>query len=186
MKTKLNQLTILFILLSCSVAASQSYFLKVTGPNVDGPSNQTGHLNEIILKDFEFSIINSVNINASAGAGKASSGPINLTFEKCLGATEFFKRLHNGENFDEFKISAQRTSGSGYHDYLIYTFKAVVVSNFSSSYSSEDEELTYQLSVKAGTLKIEYIPFNATGEPDTGNKKEAEWSFIHNEASENI
>lgn len=189
MKTNLRYLILIVLAFSFQTSRAQNYFLKVTGPEVLGESVQSGHIGEIFLKGFDFSILNNINFGSESSggrAGKASSGPINLTFEHCAGATEFFKRLHSGDIFAEFKITAQASSASGDFDYLVYTFKSVKVSNFESEYQDGDEIITHKLSVKAGTLKIEYTPLNGLGEPDNTKNQTAVWSFIKNKASEEI
>lgn len=182
---------IVVFLLSHEVVSQQSsderHFLKVTGPDVSGTSQQAKHLNEIVLRGFNFSILNNVNIgsvNGTAAAGRASSGPINFEFKASKGASKFFEHLHNGNGFDEFKISAMRQFSSGLDDYVIYTFKAVVVSNFTSEYSMSADEVIYNIAVKVGTMKMEYFPTLDGG--SRGSGIDMQWSFIKNEANEGI
>jgi type VI protein secretion system component Hcp len=165
---------ILFILVFCSQEIlAQNFFLKVTGPDVAGSSQNSYHPGEIVLESFDFSFL------AGSSVGKASSGPIHLRFKQSKDATKFFKRLHTGEFFNEFVITVRNSSD---FDYLTYTFQLVAVSNFSSNYAAGDETIVYDIAVKIGAFRIEYKKQAPDG-GSTPTLEKFEWSFVKNTAT---
>ena len=176
-------ITTLIILGFTSAGFCQRYFLKIETPNVNGKSTDPNHMNEILLEDFNFEIMNEINIGSQSGgvgAGKAQSGPINLKFELSKDINTLFHALHSGQIFTRFTI----TANNGTVDYLKYEFKNVVISQFGTANSGDHEKLYASLTCKSGTYKLTYIPLNGAGVPQTAI--EVMWSFIKNNESEGV
>lgn len=176
-------ISILICLGFTSASHSQRYFLKIETPNVNGRSTLPNHVNEILLEEFDFEITNTINIGSVAGgdrAGQAQSGPINLRFELSKDINTLFHALHSGQIFTRFTI----TANNGTVDYLKYEFKNVILSQFGTNYSINDDKLYADLTGKAGTFKLTYIPLNGSGVPQT--PKITQWSFIKNNNSEDV
>jgi len=176
-------IAIIIILGFTSYGFCQRYFLKIETPNVNGLSTISNHVNEILLEDFDFEIENSINIGSisgGGGAGKAQSGPITLKFLFSKDINILFHGLHSGEIFTRFTI----TANNGIVDYLKYEFKYVVLSQFGTEYSESEDKRYANITCKAGTFKLTYIPLNALGDPQSPIT--SMWSFIKNNASEDI
>ena len=112
-------------------------FLEI--PGVEGSSKVRGHEGAIELESFRFALHNAVTIGSTsggAGAGKVTFGGVHITKFADGASLDLMKSVTSGSHWEDAKIIF-RTRGANPVDYLTFTFKFVVVSDWEQGGKAE-------------------------------------------------
>ena len=155
-------------------------FLKMTG--IQGDSTDSKHKNEIEVLSFSSGVsmpLGSRSFSGSAPNERASLSDLSITKVVDSSSPALFKAVCGGQHIAEAVLSVNRSDGKGGKvEYLKYTLKDVVVSNYQASGSDGSGLPVESFALNYAQIQIAYTVTDQTGAPK--GAKMAGWDVALN------
>lgn len=119
----------------------------------------------------------TTHMGAGSGAGKANFQDISFTKYVDKASPELVLAVANGKHFTEGTLTV-RKAGEKPLEYMIFTFKDIIVSSISMGGSGGEDRLTENVSLNFGSFKYQYV--EQTIEGGAGDKPEVGWDIAAN------
>ena len=167
----------LFAGLTPSADAAVDMFLKIG--DIKGESQDETHKDEIDVLAWSWGMSNSgtTHEGGGAGAGKASVQDFSFTKFTDLSTTDLMLSTLNGKHYDEAKLVVRKAGGTQL-EFLVITFKEVIVTSVQTGGSGGEDRLTENVSLNFAEVMVEYTPQKPDGSP--GTKKSFSWNIAEN------
>ncbi|MDO9524575.1 MAG: type VI secretion system tube protein Hcp [Gemmobacter sp.] len=132
-------------------------FLKITGPAVDGESQDKKHGKEIDVLAWSWGLSNSgtTHMGGGSGAGKANFQDISFTTYYEKSTHELVKSCAKGTHHGEIILTC-RKAGDSPLEYIIYTLKDCIISSVSTGGSGGEDRLTVNFTINFGEFRVMY------------------------------
>jgi type VI secretion system secreted protein Hcp len=146
---------------------SVDIFLKLD--DIKGESRDDKHKDEIEVLAWSWGASQSGTMHSGSGggAGRASVQDLSVTKYIDKASPNLLLATCSGKHYKEAKLVVRKAGGESPLEYLIYTFKELLVSSISTGGSGGEDRLTENVSLNFAEFKMEYIAQKAdgTGEP---------------------
>ncbi|MFK7943563.1 MAG: type VI secretion system tube protein Hcp [Paracoccaceae bacterium] len=144
------------------------------------------------IDDFSFGAENTINIGSDSGGGGAGKAVFNeFSFKKKVDTAScgLFHNLGSGKHFKEAILELRRSGGttsSSGATFLKFHFMLVMVG--SVEWSGNEDEVTEDIKMHYGAMKIEYFKQDEKGKlaKASGSQGEAKWSRVLNKAAYDV
>ena len=161
---------------SSQAFAASDYFLKIEG--VPGESSDDKHRGEIEVESWSFGASQSGSMAMGGGGGAGKVSMQDLTISKYIdkSSPKIFEALATGKHLPEIKLVLR--SGSSQVEYLTWTLKDVVITNYSTGGNSGEDRPMESISFNFAQIKMSYVEQDAKG--STGAAVEFGWDIKAN------
>jgi type VI secretion system secreted protein Hcp len=140
------------------------YFLKIDG--IAGESQDAKHKGEIELVSFSWGEAQQASAAGSGGgAGKVHMQDLHVVMRVNRASPQLLLACASGQHLKSAVLTA-RTSGAQQQDFLVYTFKDLLVSSYATAGAAEQPGPLDQVSFSFGQIVVEYHPQKADGSLD--------------------
>jgi type VI secretion system secreted protein Hcp len=140
-------------------------FLKIDG--IKGESQDKAHKGEIDVLGWSIGVNNSGDFHQGSGGGQGKAYVRDLLIEKYLddSSPEIFASTLKGTHIPEVKLTV-RKAGDNPHEYLLFTFKKVLVVSDSVGQGSAHGHIREFVVLHFAEFKVEYETQNEKGGKD--------------------
>lgn len=145
-----------FLLTNLAAAASADYFLKID--TIEGESTAEGHEREIDVLSFSWGVTHT---NGTGGVGELQECTISKSVDKA--SPKLMLACASGQHIPEAVLTCRKAGSQT--DYYKVTFTDLLISSYQTGGSSSDVVPTDQISFNYGSIKFEYQPTDAEGNP---------------------
>jgi len=138
------------------------YYMKITGPNVDGESTAKEMDKYIEIYSFSWGASNPTTVGPGSGglaAGRASVSSFNIMKRTETSSANLFAACVGGQHYKKAEVYLRKATGvdGGQKVFLKYTFEDVMVESIQWSGSSGgDDTPTESVSMAFAKVSIEY------------------------------
>lgn len=144
--------------------AAVDYFLKIDG--ITGESQDAKHKGEIDLVSFSWGESQQASsAGAGGGAGKVHMQDLHVVMRENKASPQLMLACASGQHLKSAVLTARR-SGAQQQDFLVYTFKDLVVSSFATAGVADQPAPLDQVSFGFGQIVVEYHPQKPDGSLD--------------------
>jgi type VI secretion system secreted protein Hcp len=156
--------------------AAVDMFIKIG--DIKGESQDSTHKDEIDVLAWSWGMSNSGTVvGGGGGAGKAHVQDFSFTKFVDLSTTDLMLDTLTGKHIPEAKLTV-RKAGDKPLEYLVITFKDVIVTSVSTGGSGGEDRLTENVSLNFAEVEVEYIPQKEDG--TAGPSKKFTWNIAEN------
>jgi type VI secretion system secreted protein Hcp len=137
---------------------SVEYFLKITGPDIKGESQQEKHKEEIELLGWSFSGHNPVSIQgAGLSAGKVDLADLSITKRNDKASPKLLELMVTGKHVKEVLLACCKSTGDKTPaDFLHIKLNHVFVSSYQLSGSAGGDFETESLTLSYAKIHHDY------------------------------
>jgi type VI secretion system secreted protein Hcp len=156
--------------------AAVDMFIKIG--DIKGESQDSTHKDEIDVLAWSWGMSNSGTVvGGGGGAGKAHVQDFSFTKFVDLSTTDLMLDTLTGKHIPEAKLTV-RKAGDKPLEYLVITFKDVIVTSVSTGGSGGEDRLTENVSLNFAEVEVEYTPQKPDG--TAGPSKKFTWNIAEN------
>ncbi|HXV66199.1 MAG TPA: type VI secretion system tube protein TssD [Nitrosopumilaceae archaeon] len=162
-----NQIILLSVLFAIifgfsfnEASAAVDMFIKIK--DIDGESKDKTHGNEIDVLSLKWS-----SAMPSSSTLRVSGAIVeDFSFTKYIdkASPKLLESLASGKHIEEVKLTVRKAGGNPV-EYLKYTLRDVMVTNYSTGGSGGEDRPTESISLSYGKIEVEYTEINPDGTP---------------------
>jgi type VI secretion system secreted protein Hcp len=154
-------------------------FIKID--DVKGESQDNKHKEEIDVLAWSWGLSQSGTFHGGGGGGSGKVNVQDLSFTKWIDKSSPNLMLYcsNGSQYKEAKLTIRKAGGKEPLEYLIFTFKDVIVSSLSTGGSGGEDRLTENVSLNFREVRVDYQAQKPDGTKDGGPVKYG-WNVAEN------
>jgi type VI secretion system secreted protein Hcp len=156
-------------------------FLRITGPEIKGESSDKIHQDQIDVLAWSWGASQSgtTHMGHGSGAGKAYVQDLSLTKYVDRSSVDLLMHVMTGKHIELAEFWC-RTPGINALEFLIFEFKRVIVSSYSTGGSGGEDRFTENVTLNFAEYRIRYAGQNEKGETDPKKKDDFSWSIAEN------
>jgi type VI secretion system secreted protein Hcp len=158
---------------AASTGSTIQAYLKIDG--INGDSTSTQHSRTIELIDFNWTEAMPL-IAGTRASSLTQSGDFRFTAQSSSASPQLFLYCARQTPISDVDLYIQRSSNGQTKDFLVWSFKNVVVGSYSNSLRSSDGSVIDSFCLYFGKAMETYYPINPDG--SYGSPVEADWDFI--------
>ena len=143
--------------------AATEYFLKIDG--IAGESQDARHKGEIDLVSFSWGEAQQAAAGSGGGAGKVHMQDLHVVMRVNKASPQLMLACASGQHLKSAVLTA-RKSGAQQQDFLVYTFRDLLVSSYVTSGAADQPAPLDQVSFSFGQIVVEYHPQKVDGSLD--------------------
>lgn len=153
-------------------------FLKLT--NVEGEAQDSVHAKEIDILAWSWGANQSgtMHIGGGGGSGKVSVHDLSITKWVDRASSVLWNYVCTGEQFAEAVLTVRKAGGKTPVEYIVITFKEVIVTSVSTGGSGGEDRLTENVTLNFAEFKISYTQQKQDGTGDAA--VEFGWDIARN------
>ena len=146
------------------------YFLKIDG--IDGESQDSKHKNEIQLESWSWGATQqgSFSHSGGGGAGKVAMQDFHFVMKVNKSSPKLFDVCSTGAHIPK-AVLVCRKAGKEQQEFLVVTFKDILVSSYQTGGSASDVIPTDQISLNFADIEFDYKEQKADGTLGASVKK---------------
>jgi type VI secretion system secreted protein Hcp len=148
---------------------ASNIFLKLT--DIEGESADEAHGSEIEIESYSWGMHQSASAHAGGGGGGThyDAHDMQCTVYASKATPVLMLKCAKGDHITE-GILTSRKAGGGPQDFLVYTMKDIIVTNYNTGGMNSAAQMQESFSLSFAEIKMEYKPQNADGTLGAGTE----------------
>lgn len=157
-------------------------FLKFTGPDVKGESQDKDHTDWIEIDSFNWGLSNSAHTHTGSGASGGQAMFTDFVFSKLMdrSTATLMLKAADGTHFEKAEVVCYKAGGPSRVPYLTLNFEKVYISSYSTSGANGSGVSQESVTCSYAQVKQKYTEQSDTGEK--GTETEFGWNVRENQS----
>lgn len=154
-------------------------FLKLG--DIEGESQVKGFEDyiQVLAWSWGMTQTGTTHMGKGAGGGKANVSDLTITHAVDAATPRIMTACCSGEHFEDGGELILRKAGKDALNYLVYTFKPLIITSVSVGGAQSEEQLFENFTLNFGRFEVSYQPQSATGAAE-GGTKDGGWDIVSN------